>query len=64
MSFFKEIPSTLQKRAWFRLSNHIALVNYLDSMGPYEDICSQELERMQGIKSMQVQSLKLLECTR
>ena len=32
--------------------------------GPYEDICSQELERMQGIKSMQVYSLKRMECTR
>ena len=32
--------------------------------GPYEDICSQELERMQGIKSMQVYSWKCMECTR
>ena len=31
--FWKEIPSTLQRRAWFRSSNHITLVNYLDSMG-------------------------------
>ena len=30
-------------------------------MGPYEDICSQELERMQGIKSMQVYSWKRME---
>ena len=29
----KEIPSTLQGRAWFHSSNHITLVNYLDSMG-------------------------------
>ena len=28
----KEIPSTLQGRAWFHPSNHITLVNYLDSM--------------------------------
>ena len=35
-------------------SIHITLVNYLGSMGPYEDICSQKLERMQGIKCMQV----------
>ena len=28
-----EIPSTLQGRAWFHSSNHITLVNYLDSMG-------------------------------
>ena len=33
-------------------------------MGPYEDICSQELERMQGIKSMQVYSWKRMEWTR
>ena len=56
MIFLKEIPSTLQGRAWFRSSNHITLVNYLDSMGPYENNYSQELERMQGIKSMQVYS--------
>jgi len=31
--FWKEIPSTLQRRAWFHSSNHITLVNYLDSMG-------------------------------
>ena len=31
--FWKEIPSTLQGRAWFHSSNHITLVNYLDSMG-------------------------------
>ena len=31
--FWKEIPSTLQGRTWFHTSNHIALVNYLDSMG-------------------------------
>ena len=31
--------------------------------GPYEDICSQELERKQGIKSMQVYSWKRMECT-
>ena len=33
VSFGKEISSTLQGRAWFRSSNHITLVNYLDSMG-------------------------------
>ena len=54
--FRKEIPRQVlwQERAWFRSSNHITLVNHLDSMGSYEDICSQELERMRGIKSMQV----------
>ena len=31
--FWKEISSTLQERAWFHSSNHITLVNYLDSMG-------------------------------
>ena len=31
--FWKEIPSTLQRRAWFHSSNHTTLVNYLDSMG-------------------------------
>ena len=31
--FWKEIPTTLQGRAWFHSSNHITLVNYLDSMG-------------------------------
>ena len=56
VSFGKEISSTVQGRAWFRSSNHITLVNYLGSMGPYEDICSQEQERMRGIKSMQVYS--------
>ena len=61
--FWKEIPSTLQRRAWFHSSNHITLVNYLGSMGPYEDRCSQELERMRGIKSMQVYSWKRMECT-
>jgi hypothetical protein len=30
---WKEIPTTLQGRAWFHSSNHITLVNYLDSMG-------------------------------
>ena len=30
---------------------------------PYEDICSQELERKQGIKSMEVYSWKRMECT-
>ena len=30
---WKEIPSTLQGRAWFHSSNHITLVNYLDRMG-------------------------------
>ena len=64
MIFFgKEILSTLQRRAWFHSSNHITLVNYLGSMGPYEDICSQEQERMRGIKSMQVYSWKHMECT-
>ena len=63
MIFLKEIPSTLQRRAWFHSSNHITLVNYLGSMGPYEDICSQEQEGMRGIKSMQVYSLKRMECT-
>ena len=33
-------------------------------MGPYEDICSQEQERMRGIKSMQVYSWKRMEYTR
>ena len=33
MIFLKEIPTTLQGRAWFRSSNHITLINYLDSMG-------------------------------
>ena len=31
--FWKEIPSTLQGISWFPSSNHITLVNYLDSMG-------------------------------
>jgi len=31
--FLKEIPSTLQRRAWFHSSNHTTLGNYLDSMG-------------------------------
>ena len=31
--------------------------------GPYEDRCSQEQERMRGIKSMQVYSWKRMECT-
>ena len=30
--FWKEIPSTLQGRAWLHSSNHTTLVNYLDSM--------------------------------
>ena len=54
--FLKETPSTLQGRAWFQSSNRITLVNYLESMGPYENNCSQELERIQGINSMQVYS--------
>ena len=33
MIFLEEIPSTLQRRAWFHSSNHITLVNCLDSMG-------------------------------
>ena len=61
--FLKETPITLHGRAWFCSSNHITFINYLDSMGPYEDICSQELERKQWIKSMQVYSWKRMECT-
>ena len=64
MIFWKEISSTLQGRAWFHSSNHITLVNYLDSMGSlWRYICSQELVRMRGIKSMQVYSWKRMECT-
>ena len=32
-------------------------------MGPYEDICSQKLVRMRGIKNMQVYLWKHMECT-
>ena len=64
MILWKEIPSTLHGRAWFHSSNHITLVNYLDSMGSlWRYICSQELVRMRGIKSMQVYSWKRMECT-
>ena len=53
-----------KERAWFHSSNHITLVNYLDSMGSlWRYICSQELVRMRGIKSMQVYSWKRMECT-
>ena len=31
--FIKEIHVLLQGRAWFHSSNHITLVNYLESMG-------------------------------
>jgi len=35
----------LQERAWFYSSNHIIFVNYLERWGPYENNCSQELQK-------------------
>ena len=52
--FLKRNPKYFARKSTvpFIQSYHITLVNYLGSMDPYEDRCSQEQEKMRGIKSI------------
>ena len=62
MIFFKEIASTLQEEHGHvhPIISHYSITQR--AWGPYENNCSQEVEKMQGIKSMQVYSWKCKEC--
>ena len=58
MIFFKRNPKYFARKSMVLFIQSYRIRQLLRQHGPYGDICSQELERMQGIKSMQVYSWK------